>query len=41
MGRIGTAEEVKEWCDNNALDFAQKFHAFEGTAVRERWPNQT
>ena len=39
LGQIGPPEQVKEWCEANTLDFAQKFHAFRGTAVRERWPD--
>ena len=40
LGHIGTPEEVREWCENNAIDFAGKFHAFEGTAMREKWPEK-
>jgi hypothetical protein len=38
LGHIGTPEEVREWCESQAIDFATKFHAFAGTAVAEKWP---
>lgn len=38
LGKIGTADQVREWCEGNAIDFADKFHAFTGTAVKEKWP---
>jgi len=38
LGHIGPPEEVREWCESKAIDFATKFHAFAGTAVAEKWP---
>ncbi len=38
LGHIGTPEEVKEWCENRLIDFTRRFEAFQGTAIRERWP---
>ena len=39
LGKIGTPEEVREWCESSAIDFTQRYHDFEGTAIRERWPD--
>jgi hypothetical protein len=39
LGHIGTSEQVREWCEDRAIDFATKFHAFRGTAVSEKWPH--
>lgn len=41
LGHIGTPDEVREWCENHALDFTQKFHAFDGTAIAEKWPHDS
>jgi len=38
LGKIGSAEQVRAWCESRAIDFATKFHAFNGTAVAEKWP---
>lgn len=38
LGHIGTPEEVKEFCESKAIDFTKQFHAFNGTAITERWP---
>ncbi len=40
MGKIGSPDEVREFCAEHGTDFAEKFHAFNGTAVRDRWPEQ-
>lgn len=38
LGKIGSAEQVREWCESRAIDFATKIDAFKGTPVAERWP---
>lgn len=38
LGKIGTAEQVREWCEGRAIDFAMKFDPYKGTAVAEKWP---
>lgn len=38
LGNIGTADEVREFCEGKRIGFADKFHAFSGTALREKWP---
>ena len=38
LGRIGTPEEVREWCSDQNVGFATKFHPFSGVGMAERWP---
>jgi len=40
LGRIGTPEEVREYCETSAIDFTRKYHAFNGTALAEKWPDR-
>jgi hypothetical protein len=40
LGKIGTPDEVREFCESRAMDFAAKAHRFNGTAIRERWPEK-
>ena len=39
LGHIGTPEQVKDWCATQTVDFATQFHAFNGTALKEKLPS--
>ena len=39
LGHIGTPDEVREWCECKAIEFATKYDRIFGTAVAEKWPH--